>query len=419
MKNKILLTFVLLICVHRTNGQDYWKPIATNLSNDLYSVSFGDEQTGYICGSDSLLLKSIDGGKIWNRVKIKGIVFKPNWGNDLVDVKFVSTQVGYIVQGNHANPIYQGVLYKTTDGGLTWTPNSNVNIAPRKIFYFNEDNGYQVGSAFFQGKMVGKQVKGNWQNINGFSWNPAEAINAIDFYDTFTGIIGGDSGYVYRTFDGGISWDTVKASIGHSILCLRYLSRYIIIGGTAHIPGYASTIFSIDGGKAWVESPSLFVGYHPEIHEIIKSKRDSVISVGEINQKKGFIEWMSVPNKLDTAFTVHPLNSATMKNDSIAFIVGDSGAILCNGFYETNSISNLHKLPLTSVFPNPVSYMLTIQSEGNLDFQLLSMDGRLVESVTNCNKEYRIDASGYAKGVYHLRLVYKDNQSQIFKVVIE
>jgi len=415
MKNKVAITIVFLFLFSELKAQNYWKPITSNTTSNLYSISFGDAQTGYICGSDSLLLKTSNGGKTWNRVNVKGINFK--YERDLIDVKFVSPLVGYIIQSNHKNTMYQGTLLKTIDGGLNWSPSSNTNIAPVKIFYFNEDNGFQIGSAYFQGKMVGKQVKGNWQNVQSFSWDPSETIRAIDFYDTLTGVIGGDSGYVYRTFDGGVKWDTVRAAYRNPILSLRYISKNIILGSTGSIGNFGTEIYSNNDGKTWQERGSSFTRYHPEIREIIKSRRDSIIRVGESN-RYGFIEWMTGTNDFDTFFANRPLNSATMKNDSIAFIVGDSGTILCNGIYETLHTSQLEKAIKSLVFPNPVSQILTIQSESYFGFQLYDPLGKLIESGKNCAFTHQMNLTGNTEGIYYLKINY-GNQTEVHKIFIQ
>jgi photosystem II stability/assembly factor-like uncharacterized protein len=48
-------------------------------------------------------------------------VIDPNiaFGESLTDMSFVNTTVGWVITTSPAN---QRTLYKTTDGGLTWSP---------------------------------------------------------------------------------------------------------------------------------------------------------------------------------------------------------------------------------------------------------------------------------------------------------
>lgn len=418
MKKEIaLFTCVFLISLS-VFSQDYWKPILSKTNKDLYSISFGNEQIGYICGKDSLLLKTINGGKSWNQIKPKGINFNQG-GTDLIDVQFVNAQVGYMVQSNYKLPTYMGTLFKTTDGGINWTNINSVNVATYKSLCFSEDNGFIVGSAFFQGKTVCKQVNGSWQGVNSFSWSPPEFIRAIDFHDTLTGIIGGDSGQVFRTFDGGKNWERVQAARRNPIYCLKYITKDFIIGGTGNVGSYGSTIISVDGGNNWSESSSLFLGYHPEIKSIVISKKDSIISVGQLFQKGGFIEWITNSNKRDTLIVKQRLNSVRMKNDSIAFIIGDSGTILCNGISETSKIINPKNSVESLVFPNPTSSILNVSCNASFDFQLFTIEGRLLDEGMNCNPFCQIDVSKFTKGLYVLIVKLNDQQTEVFKVQVD
>lgn len=420
MKKEIaLFTCVFLISLS-VFSQDYWKPILSKTNKDLYSISFGNEQIGYICGKDSLLLKTIDGGKSWNQIKPKGINFNQG-GTDLIDVQFVNAQVGYMVQSNYKSPTYMGTLFKTTDGGINWTNINSVNVATYKSLYFSEDNGFIVGSAFFQGKTVCKQVNGSWQGVNSFSWSPQEFIRAIDFHDSLTGIVGGDSGYVYRTYDGGVNWDTLKIHYFHPIVCLKYISEQLILGATQGFDKYFSAdYYSEDKGKTWVGEVRTFeAGTHPETREIIKSVRDSFIRIGAITYRNhGFIEWMK-DDSLKRFYPSRPMNDASMKNDSIGFIVGEGGIIFCNGFSETSKIINLKNSVESIVFPNPTSSILNVSCNASFDFQLCTIEGRLLDEGMNCNPFYQIDVSKFTKGLYVLIVKLNGQQTEVFKVQVD
>ena len=82
------------------------------------SISFVDAQTGWYGTGKGDLFRSEDGGDSWNLIKSKP-------GTFIRAVAFQDRLTGYI--GNVGTDYYPGVtdetpLYKTLDGGKTWTP---------------------------------------------------------------------------------------------------------------------------------------------------------------------------------------------------------------------------------------------------------------------------------------------------------
>lgn len=73
------------------------------------SIWMIDSQTGWICGGNYGLYQTMDGGQTWidasNRISSSS--------GDLLKIKFISPQIGYILSS--------GDLKKTTNGGQTWT----------------------------------------------------------------------------------------------------------------------------------------------------------------------------------------------------------------------------------------------------------------------------------------------------------
>ncbi|MEO8085850.1 MAG: CotH kinase family protein [Bacteroidota bacterium] len=102
-----------------------------------------------------------------------------------------------------------------------------------------------------------------------------------------------------------------------------------------------------------------------------------------------------------------------------------------NGCSATDSISiqfdnAVHQLNLTggiSIYPNPVKGLLTVsinQCSCPVSLQLLDATGRKVwqEESQGEKTVYQMDMTGYAKGIYFLKLD-EDNFGQVFKVVVE
>jgi hypothetical protein len=84
-----------------------------------------------ISGENSGVYKSMDTGKTWVQCK-NGLPSGPNLGRISVSVSFTNPDKAYVLVDNLNNPKDQAAeLYKTVDGGLTWT---KTHAGPFKIF---------------------------------------------------------------------------------------------------------------------------------------------------------------------------------------------------------------------------------------------------------------------------------------------
>lgn len=103
---------------------------------------FINPEVGYVIGSDlgtSFLIKTIDGGNSWQ------LILQSQKG--LSSIYFTDLNTGYLV-GGYVFGGSQPILWKTTDGGLTWedqNPENNVSDAIYSIHFVNDCVGYAVG----------------------------------------------------------------------------------------------------------------------------------------------------------------------------------------------------------------------------------------------------------------------------------
>ena len=233
-----LLIFILSITI---SAQWEWQhPVPPG--NGLVSVKFVNETTGFAVGDESIVLKTTDSGNTWVRKDVGyfsylkdvefanentgwildfqyGRIFKTTDTGDswfviadledgyYWDMFFINSNVGWIAG-------YENI-YKTTDGGLSWTQqfwNSNYDI--RSLFFLSEQTGWANASDLFNNPTIILRTTNG-----GLYWEEYPQPNIPDLQTIFftnssigfaagtDGLISGDEGYVWKTTNGGITWN--------------------------------------------------------------------------------------------------------------------------------------------------------------------------------------------------------------------
>ncbi|HMS64786.1 MAG TPA: YCF48-related protein [Ignavibacteria bacterium] len=99
----------------------------TGSTNNLYSISFIDANTGFVCGDAGTVYKTINGGVNWTSSNSGIASVKLN------SISFDNASVGTVAGNN-------GTIYVTSDGGSSWVSEvsgSNKNILKLKYFSGN------------------------------------------------------------------------------------------------------------------------------------------------------------------------------------------------------------------------------------------------------------------------------------------
>jgi photosystem II stability/assembly factor-like uncharacterized protein len=163
----------------------------------MYDIFFKDASTGVLCGDGSLIMKSTDGGVIWNQITI------PRYQGGMPNLyreSFVGNCGWVIGEGRDFN---LGCLcWKTTNFGDSWDtisripyPNSELNYS---VYFSSLNTGWAGGTSGY----IFKSTNGglNWiQQVspsNGFR-------NDFWFFNDFTGWCVGGGGQIFKTTNGG------------------------------------------------------------------------------------------------------------------------------------------------------------------------------------------------------------------------
>lgn len=245
--------------------------------DDIY---FTDARTGFYGNGAGKIFKTTDGGQSW-----KQVMNKP--GTYIRALGFVDERLGFA--GNIGTEYFPGVtdttpLYRTTDGGTTWSPVTGMSgpqvkglcaIDILKVGFVNAGN-LEYRTMIHAGGRVGGpphlmrslDAGSTWKNID---MTPhLAAITDVKFFDEMNGmVIGSDDASIERahavvmtTRDGGQTWQRAYTSARPFEMAWKvsFPSRSV---GYVTVQNYNpdKTVTqrvvakSVDGGKSWSELP--------------------------------------------------------------------------------------------------------------------------------------------------------------------
>lgn len=398
---KRIFTIIALLAVTTGFGQ-YWNKVPSGTNKKLLSISFGSNTTGYIGGVDSLLMKTTDGGVTWQPVPLSGIIFAAG-GDDVVDADFLSASMGYITVTNYSNPLYVGAVYKTVNGGTSWTFVDAGNTAAYRTHFFSEGEGFVIGSAFFAGNVVSRISGGQPSDYHSFSYSPDFFNLSVDFRNTQTGVIGDSKGHVYRTFNGGATWDTIQATATDTaISAIRYLNDSTLLASAI-----GTLIISFDYGLTWQSEMNSLTFDYPVVRSIALSAKDSFVAVGSgmTFPAQGLIYWHDHQfNRRE--LIEQPLYDVAAANDSITYAVGDSGLVVTN---RTHTVVGIHTPSLLedqlNIYPNPTSGICTTKLPVSHTVRIYDATGKLILEDNVPALQHRLALSAFAAGSYWVDII--------------
>ncbi len=202
----------------------------------LHDLHFFDANTGVVIGSfnignDGVIFRTTNGGQTWT---VAYSFDDGNWPLDLQDLFFVDNSTGWAV-GDF------GRIFKTTNGGQSWTAqNSGVSFDLSSVHFVNTLTGFAVGN-----DQLLKTTNGgaSW-SVTSLSGYPED----LQFVSASIGFIGGDD-FLQKTTDGGQSWQNLLVPDQVWIRDLHFfdaLNGYLLSNTTV----YRTT----DGGQKWEAS---------------------------------------------------------------------------------------------------------------------------------------------------------------------
>ena len=352
------------------NNGNSWNIKNNNIREGHSKIKFYNGDNIVAHGERTNIYISVDDGKTWNSKHVDSSL------TGIFDLVVIDSS-WIISTSNHHNRNRE--IYSSIDNGDSWTKRAEYPVNGVLRFTEVDKTIYGVGQKGMFVKSVDKGL--SWSIVPN---NIEQDIFRLDFISKNTGFVAGGAGatyptygVIYRTKDGGQSWDNISPN------------------------GIKTAISGIDMIN---ENLGFAVDYNGVIYKTTNgggpAKTDSVPKYG----KDGKL-WDGT-NGGNPADTTNPTDTS------------NSGGV--NGV--SNFINNNLSL---EIFPNPTTGKVNIQLVGsaeltNAPVQLVLKDGagKTVLESTMSSTTKTINLSSYAKGVYYLQL-NAENWNTTRKVVRE
>ncbi len=392
----------------------------------------------------------------------------PGTNNDLTSVCFADQNTGWATGYNNSID-YHGVILRSTNGGTSWiTQIDEYNFQPESIFFLDLNTGWCAGDRLFglNKAAVKKTLNGgiNWININ----IPDSSVNiySVCFINQNTGWLGGRDNNnkirVIKTTNNGLNWltivtDFLTSNAGPKIQFINENTGFMAAlqtlkttngGADWSISDAGSNVnaaqpFFIDENSGWITGYS----QHPAAHHIRKTTNGgnnwvsqlvyplatgrAVFSTYFINSSTGwcagseYINSSLILQTTNSGFTwvtqtsqtfTNSLSSVIFINENYGWAVGQNGRMLrttdgggaITGL-ETISSNIPETYSLKQNYPNPfnpVTFIeFSIPEPGYVKMSIHNSIGREVEIILDRLMQpgiYRsqFDGSALSSGVY-------------------
>lgn len=252
--------------VYRTtdSGQNWERTTQVSSSEMTFVIEGVDSDIAFIGGAgpnfagNANLYRTIDGGQSWE-VVYTAVGPTSFWNM----IHFFDTQNG-IALSDPPNGAGAFLIIKTKDGGTTWTPISNPPMAKpgetglSNAFQFYDDKNGWFGT--YHGGRIFRTTDGG-ETWTGFASGGSGSTWSVNFVSPTTGVRTSDSApFLSWTTDGGQTWTPVTDLPVSDITLMQAGAvistsegNQIWVSGEATSASTPFMITSTDGGQTWLQ----------------------------------------------------------------------------------------------------------------------------------------------------------------------
>ena len=320
-----LLLFACVIASAQT-----WQMQESGTTASLRGVSAVTAKIAWTSGTKGTILRTIDGGSRWENVSPAGTS-----DLDFRDIEAISDRVAFAMSAGDGRG---SRVYKTTDGGATWT-----------MLRANQDPaGFWDAIAMWDathGILLGDPVDGRFTIFlanDGLAWTQIEGPKAENGETAFaasgTALIvqgargawfatgGPGGGRVFHSEDSGKSWSFARTPIkpssdGSGIFSVATSgSRMAVVGGDYTKPKDMHSNIALGENGKWTTPPGGPLGYRSAVVYLPAQKAWVAVGTsGSDSSTDNGEAWRS--------FDDHPFNAVSVAKDGAAWAAGPDGRI--------------------------------------------------------------------------------------------
>ncbi|MBX7044784.1 MAG: T9SS type A sorting domain-containing protein [Ignavibacteria bacterium] len=211
-------------------GASWFKYTIPNTTAQLYSLYFINENTGWVSTEPGsyIVYKTVNGGANWTAYNIGRAFSYPC---------FINASTGWLMYDS---------VYKTTDGGISYT---TLGLAPGVMYdygFFNESSGWGI----FYGMMYLTSNSGVSWNLF-YTPNQSSQLGTAKFINPSTGVTMGENGIIAKTTNGGMNWSRYF----DSGLSTGYVTDFSMAdANSGWALGNFRLIKTTNGGNTWAKA---------------------------------------------------------------------------------------------------------------------------------------------------------------------
>lgn len=378
-----------------------WQIISSGLTEDLYSVHFATNSTGYIGGAMAKCLKSTNEGFNWSAVPVaSGADFRAVWATS-------------------SNDVYLGAwdsVYASHNGGQAWAPSytNTFMLGVNALQFTSPQNGF----AFLTYSSLVKTTNA------GNSWSVPTGPGVIeDFYDGYmlddvNGYGVGDCGLIAKTTDGGATWWQYDWNNWTEWSCIQIWGVHFTSATNGFATADSGVVFrTLDGGAHWTRN-------------VIAGQDEMLNDVFFVNPATGYIigrngKMFKTTNGGDTwvpeaSMTTNDLHSVFFISENLGWVVGSNGTILRYG-ESSNAVQEPGNDFITgmNIFPNPfantASLLIDVPEKIEAEIDIYDLSGRKLRNVFTGqilpgSGPVPMDLPGLDNGIYFCRVSHSKGQ---------
>jgi photosystem II stability/assembly factor-like uncharacterized protein len=349
MKSSFILGLSLLLTNIPVNAQENWEKVNIGMTDNFTDIYFLDNQNGWVIGHSGTLIRFTNGIINWY---YNIIPFQ-----NLNAIHFVNQNIGWIVGDN-------GLIIKTTDAGNSWfEQEGGQDYYLNDLHFFDDQIGLICGgrNSLSGGKILRTTNGGNQWNEITFSSIYSPRFWTVYFLDNNLGWTVGTNEIIFRTTDGGVTWDSL-AYLGGGGWQNYHFGIYFLDSLNGNICGwtnfgsgfYLGIIHKTsDGGYSWTVVAE--VGYGSFNSFAYHAGSNSLYSVGNESERWPYIK-SKIFKSLDGGNHWDEVSNPGLERLNKVAFAGPRGWIVGNGTILKSYIEetiNPSEFNLMQNYPNP------------------------------------------------------------------